>query len=318
MSSPSPPDTPLELIPEVIREEMRGAKEEKMANTINSYSDLQIMKCLLTKNFSEIGRAFEDNVITKVKPGAFYQATNLDSIVLPSVVDIGEFAFSECSAGTITLPWADIETIRFGAFYKCTSAGMPSAVSFAKATMIDQVAFAGTSDTPNTWLTSISLPVWTGSAPSNTKFTVTSTQGIFEYCTALTSASLPELVTVPKKLFYRASAIQEIVLPKCTGFSQDCFAYCTSLKKLDIGGAVSAISNNYITGDTALEALILRGITVVPTLSANAFSGTRIASGAAYVYVPRSLEATVKVAANWTNYSAQIRAIEDYPAVCGS
>ena len=49
-----------------------------MANSINNYSDLLIMKCLLTKNFAEIGRNFEDSVITKVKPGAF-GATEADA-----------------------------------------------------------------------------------------------------------------------------------------------------------------------------------------------------------------------------------------------
>ncbi len=289
-----------------------------MANTINSYSDLLIMKCLLTKNFTELGRAFEDSVVTKVKPGAFFAAQNLDSIVLPSVVDIGEMAFSECTAGTVTLPWADIETIRMGAFYQFAGNGMPSTVNFAKVSVLDQGAFAGSSTTPNTWLQSVSLPIWTGTSSGGGKMTAASGVGIFEYCTALTSLSLPELVTAPARLIYQASALEEIVLPRCTGFSTNCFAYCTSLKKIDIGGAVTAINLNPINGDTALEALILRGITAVPTLSSSAFSGTRIASGNAYIYVPQSLEATIKLASNWSNYASQIRAIEDYPDVCGS
>ena len=56
-----------------------------MANTISSYADAQIMKALLTKDFSIIGREFEDDVITSIKAGAFLAAQNLDRVSLPAV-----------------------------------------------------------------------------------------------------------------------------------------------------------------------------------------------------------------------------------------
>ena len=40
-----------------------------MANTITTYSDEQIMRCLLTHDFTAIGKAFTDDVITKIKAG---------------------------------------------------------------------------------------------------------------------------------------------------------------------------------------------------------------------------------------------------------
>ena len=36
-----------------------------------------------------------------------------------------------------------------------------------------------------------------------------------------------------------------------------------------------------------------------------------------YIYVPRSLVDSYKAATNWSNYASQIRAIEDYPDICG-
>jgi hypothetical protein len=67
-----------------------------------------------------------------------------------------------------------------------------------------------------------------------------------------------------------------------------------------------------------LETLILRKSDAICTLSATgAFTGTPIASGTGYIYVPLALVDTYKTATNWSTYAAQIRAIEDYPDICG-
>ena len=62
-----------------------------MANTITAYTDEQIMRCLLTHDFSTIGRAFTDDVVTKIKVAAFYQAANLDEVHLPALKDVGGY-----------------------------------------------------------------------------------------------------------------------------------------------------------------------------------------------------------------------------------
>ena len=56
----------------------------------------------------------------------------------------------------------------------------------------------------------------------------------------------------------------------------------------------------------------------MPSLGSSVFNGTTIYYEEGYVYVPKSLEAAFKVATNWSTYAGQIRAIEDYPSVCGS
>ena len=288
-----------------------------MANSASSYSDAAIMKCLLTKNFSTIGRVFEDNVITSIKPGAFYQATNLDRVTLPNVVDIGDFAFAECNAATIDIPWASIQTIRSYAFLKCASANLPGTLNLAALTVLDSGAFAGVSGSPNTWLTSISLPQWTGTTTGSSKYQ-TSSFGVFEYCTALTSISLPELVATPTYMARYCSSLTELVLPKCSSIGTSSIQSCTSLTKVDIGGALTRLSSSQFSGCNSLNTLILRGITTVPTLNASAFTGSGLTGSGSYIYVPKSLEETIKVASNWSNYAAKIRAVEDYPDVCGS
>ena len=47
-------------------------------------------------------------------------------------------------------------------------------------------------------------------------------------------------------------------------------------------------------------------------MGSNAFLGTKIASGTGYIYVPASLSASYKTAGNWTAFSNQFRALEDY------
>ena len=47
-------------------------------------------------------------------------------------------------------------------------------------------------------------------------------------------------------------------------------------------------------------------------LGSNVFKNTPIASGTGYIYVPRALVDSYKVATNWATYAAQFRALEDY------
>ena len=49
----------------------------------------------------------------------------------------------------------------------------------------------------------------------------------------------------------------------------------------------------------------------------NTFNSTPIASGTGYIYVPAALVDNYKAATNWSTYANQIRAIEDYPEICG-
>ena len=57
--------------------------------------------------------------------------------------------------------------------------------------------------------------------------------------------------------------------------------------------------------------MIIRSDTVCTLNSTNAFTGTP------YIYVPSALVNSYKTATNWSSYAAQIRAIEDYPEICG-
>ena len=287
-----------------------------MANTNSTYTDRQIMKALLTKDFSSIGREFEDDVITSVKVGAFTGAQNLDKVSLPSVKEVHYCAFQNAAITTLDLPWGELESIGFSAF--AGASGLPQNPVFSKLTALSYGAFAGTSDNKNTQLRTVSLPLWTGSSFSEGNGFSSGSIGIFAYCTALTSVSAPELQSLPTQMFYYCQALEEVVFPKVSTVNSGVFNYCSNLKKIDLGGAITRLSSAFMANASKVTALILRGVTTVPTLGSSAFTGTAVKSGTCYVYVPKALEATFKVASNWSTYASQIRAIEDYPDICGS
>lgn len=287
-----------------------------MANTIANYTDAQIMKCLLTRDFSGIGGEFVDDVVTSVKPGAFLGAQNLDKVSLPALKEVHSYAFQNSTITTLDLPWEELESIGHSAFLGAS--GLPQNLVLSKLTAMSNGAFAGTSSVRNTQLRTVSLPLWTGSSFSEGTGFGNTSLGIFAYCSAMTSFSAPELQSVPSQMLYYCAALEEVILPKVSSIGSGAFNYCSNLKKLEIGGAVTKINTAFMNSSNAMEAFILRGVTSVPSLTSSAVSSSAIAKGDCYVYVPKSLEETFKVASVWSTYSSKIRAIEDYPDICGS
>ena len=239
----------------------------------------------------------------------------IDRVSLPSVKEVHYCAFQDTAITTLDLPWGELESIGYSAF--AGASGLPQNPVFSKLTALSNGAFAGTSDKKNTDLRTISLPLWTGSSFSEGSGFSNSTGGIFAYCTALTSVSAPELQSLPTQMLYYCQALEEVVFPKVSTVNSGVFNYCTNLTKIDLGGAITRLSSAFMASASKVTALILRGVTTVPTLGSTTFSNTPVKTGTCYVYVPKELEATFKVASNWSTYASQIRAIEDYPEICG-
>ena len=203
-----------------------------MANTIETYTDNEIMTALLTRDFSTINREFIDDIITSVKIAAFYQAQNLDKVSLPAATAIKMNAFMETSLSTLELTWSALTSIGAQAFYKGWHA-LPQTLNLANVTELGNAAFAGVSSAKNTRLVSVSLPRWTGTVPDSTGLPGSS-NGPFEYCSALTSVNLPELTGLPIACFRGCTALEEIVLPKVSRFTSNDFTGCNALKKIEV------------------------------------------------------------------------------------
>lgn len=139
--------------------------------------------------------------------------------------------------------------------------------------------------------------------------------GAFNNCTALTSINVPKLEKVNIQTFNN-TRIKTIVLPNATIINQNGFNDCIYLTKVDLTNVTNIYANAF--NNSALDAMIIRRDDAVCTLrSTSAFNGTPISNGDGYIYVPASIISSYKTASNWSTFATQLRAIEDYPDICG-
>jgi hypothetical protein len=110
--------------------------------------------------------------------------------------------------------------------------------------------------------------------------------------------------------------ITEYSSDKLTSVGNSAFYGCSSLVKVDLPN-VTSIAANAFYSCTQLEAVILRSETMCTLANNNAFNTSKIKNGTGYIYVPKTLVDTYKTASGWSTYANQIRAIEDYPEICG-
>jgi hypothetical protein len=139
----------------------------------------------------------------------------------------------------------------------------------------------------------------------------------FIYCDKLASIDLPAVKTIGAYAFGGCSSLSAINFPLLKKVDTNTFRGCQNLVTADFG-KLTTINTYAFYACNALTTLILRAPSVCYiTTSGVVFDGSPIASGEGYVYVPRALIEDYKVATNWTLYSVQFRAIEDYPDICG-
>lgn len=140
----------------------------------------------------------------------------------------------------------------------------------------------------------------------------------FSGCSSLESLSLDSLETITGSYVLRgATSLKELSLPSIKALSSSTF-YNSGLIKCDLGSELESIPSSCFTSSTYFRTLILRSSYVVSLSSASAInSGTMFFGSDAGIYVPRDLVESYKVATNWTTFASKIKAIEDYPEICG-
>ena len=116
--------------------------------------------------------------------------------------------------------------------------------------------------------------------------------------------------------FQSCSALTTADFPAATSIGNDAFTSCRKMTKADFPAATS-IGNSAFESCAALKTLILRSGTMATLGNTNAFYETPISSGTGYIYVPAALVDSYKADGKWSTYANKIRAIEDYPEICG-
>ena len=134
---------------------------------------------------------------------------------------------------------------------------------------------------------------------------------VFRNYESLAVVDFPNVTSTGVNVFYACYALHTVNLPSLISISQNVFAYSSLLKRLDFP-SVESISGGAFSGCARLVTVILRKADTVCTLeNVSAFSGTSIAKGNGFVYVPDGLVEQYKAATNWSTYANQIKPISE-------
>lgn len=138
----------------------------------------------------------------------------------------------------------------------------------------------------------------------------------FNNCTALTSVEIPLVKSIATQTLYGCSSLETLSMPGLTTLGAQSVRNCKKLARVELN-SVTSIAVLSFDGCLSLATLIVRTANICTLVNTSALTNTLIASGTGYIYVPATLVDSYKAATNWSTYASQIRAIEDYPDICG-
>ena len=153
----------------------------------------------------------------------------------------------------------------------------------------------------DTLLTTVSLPAATSIGTY-----------AFYGCTSLTAADFPLVTSIGTYAFYGCTSLTAADFPLVTSIDTSALQNCTSLTTVSLP-LVTSISSYALRNCTSLTSLTLSKNQVATLSSTSAFTGTPIASGTGYVYVPDNLVDQYKAATIWVTYANQILPISQKP-----
>ena len=139
----------------------------------------------------------------------------------------------------------------------------------------------------------------------------------FYQCTSLGNVCFPNATSIAQYAFGFAFISGAVaVFPKVTT-TDKAFAY-SNVGVVDFHCLESITASECFDRCNSMTALILRNTNAVCTLVGTlSYSGGVASNGNGYIYVPAALVDSYKVATNWSAFADRIRAIEDYPDICG-
>lgn len=260
----------------IIEKEVVGLTELSnyvMYNYYNNSENIRLKKVTLPSNLTKIGSAVFDG------------CTELDDINIPSTLqEIGNYAFRNTKISRITLPASlknNYDAIGRYTFYGCNELEEISITQNNDYVKVVDGALClknyYTSSGRNFGISLINKYPPKRNAKSCSIESVASSvlDGAFENAT--------QLETITLNLSKGPSTMQNYMI-----FSQ-AFYNCTNLEKLILKTTAQVISLNNV----------------------NAFTGTKIANGEGYIFVPDALLSNYKSATNWSTFANQIKPLSE-------
>lgn len=217
-----------------------------------------------------IPSVYNDQHVTSIRDNAFYNCSNLTSIIIPnSITSIGSTAFWDCSNLTnITIP-NSVTNVGSGAFQSCnalTSITLPDSI-----TSISQYMFNNCSN-----LKSVTIPNGVTNIGSSA----------FSYCPNLASITIPPSVTsIGSAAFNGCNSLANITIPNgVTSIDEFVFGYCKSLMSVTIPDSVTSIGNYSFYFCSRLTSIIIPNR--VTSIGNNAFQAC---SNLTSITIPKSV-----------------------------
>lgn len=206
---------------------------------------------------------------------------SITSIECDSITEVRSNCFSQCGSKLVSINFKNVTTLNPNAFNSCS------------------------------YLTNVNIPK-IDKLGSN----------CFNGCGKITNLDLSTLTQIETKAL-AGTSITQLILPNITSIQTQSFMNMLKVTKIDIGSNFESSLNAWAFANCiALETLILRHTGTInkldyPDESKSPFYGSSIVKGTGYVYVPKALLTLYKANSMWEPYADQIRAIEDYPDICG-
>jgi hypothetical protein len=139
----------------------------------------------------------------------------------------------------------------------------------------------------------------------------------FAKCEYLQDLNLPSVTEVDSAAFNACNSLTKVYFPnleKITGWGY-VFSACNKLARAYFPKLTSIVAPVGFSNDALLTVFVLGASSVCTLSNSDIFSNTPIAKGTGHIYVKKSLLSSYQSASNWSVYSSQFRAIEDYPEV---
>lgn len=262
-------------------------RKVKITNGITTIKSSAFSNCVNLTN-AEIS----DNV-TSIEMYAFSNCSNLRSVNIPiNLTIINQQTFNGCTNLTnIEIP-NSVTRLALGAFQYCKS--LVNIHIPANLTIIDDYVFRFCDS-----LESITVD------ENNTNFK--SFDGIL--CNKSTSFQ-----NVSKIFKYPDAKADNEFISYAGGYSKYAFSNNQNLKVIYFNYSYRAMSiaEGLFMNSSNLEKIILRNTYKVVSLSnINAFTGTKIANGEGYIYVPDNYVDSYKSATNWSTFAEQIKPLSE-------